>query len=263
VTRLHELTEYLESIAPSHLQESYDNSGLIVGDPLMEIRGVIVCLDSTEEVVEEAIEKGCNVIVAHHPIVFNGLKRFVGANYIERTVIKAIKNDIAIYSIHTNLDNVKKNGVNGKIAEKLGLKDLKILAPKMPEESDIGAGMVGFLNEAMHKETFLKMVKTTMQADCVKYTKWLKESVSKIAICGGSGSFLLETAMEEKCDVFITSDFKYHQFFDANNKIVILDIGHYETEQFTIDLLVGIITDKFSNFAAHYTKVDTNPVKYY
>lgn len=261
--RIHELTEYLESIAPSHLQEAYDNSGLIVGDPYMEITGVIVCLDSTEEIVDEAIEKGCNTIVAHHPIVFSGLKRFTGSNYIERTIIKAIKNNIAIYSIHTNLDNVKKNGVNAKIAEKLGLKNIEILAPKVPDEKEIGAGMVGYLDQEMEKEEFLGMVKSSMQADCIKYTKWLKKSVTKIAICGGSGSFLLDSAIAQQCDVLLTSDFKYHQFFDANNKIVILDIGHYETEQFTIDLLVEIITDKFSNFAAHYTKIHTNPVKYY
>ena len=263
MTKIHELIEYLESIAPSHLQESYDNSGLIVGDPLKEITGVIVCLDSTEEVIDEALEKGCNVIVAHHPIVFSGLKRFTGSNYIERTVIKAIKHDIAIYSIHTNLDNVKKNGVNAKIAEKLGLKNIEILSPKFPDEADVGAGMIGNLEDDMGKEAFLEMVKSSMKADCIKYTKWLKESVSKVAICGGSGSFLLEAAIAQKCDVFVSSDFKYHQFFDANDKIVILDIGHYETEQFTIDLLVEIITDKFSNFAAHYTKIHTNPVKYY
>lgn len=263
MSKLYELIEHLEEIAPSHLQESYDNSGLIVGNPMMEITGVTVCLDSTEEVVDEAIANGHNVVVAHHPIVFSGLKSFTGANYIERTIIKAIKNDVAIYSIHTNLDNVYENGVNAKMAEKLGLVDTKILAPKFPEVNDIGAGMVGDLQEGMDRETFLAHVKKSMGAACVKYTKWLKPSVSKIAICGGSGSFLLDQAIAEKCDVLITSDFKYHQFFDADEKIVILDIGHYETEQFTIDLLVQIITDKFSNFAAHYTKVDTNPVNYY
>lgn len=263
MTRLRELTTYLEEIAPSHLQESYDNSGLITGHPNMEVTGVIVSLDSTEEVIDEAIEKGANVIVAHHPIVFSGLKRFTGANYIERTIIKAIKNDIAIYSIHTNLDNVKSNGVNAKIAEKLGLENIQILVPKFPDEKEIGAGMVGFLPNEMGQEDFLKMVKTSMKAACLKYTKWLKPKVKKIGLCGGSGSFLLDQAIAQDCDVFLTSDFKYHQFFDANEKLVIIDIGHYETEQFTIDLLVEIITDKFSNFAAHYTKVDTNPVKYY
>ncbi len=263
MTKLHELTDYLEQIAPSHLQEAYDNSGLITGNPNWEVKGVIVSLDSTEEVVDEAIEKGANVIVAHHPIVFSGLKRFTGATYIERTIIKAIKNDIAIYSIHTNLDNVKSNGVNAKIAEKLGLLDLQILATKFPDRNDIGAGMVGVLAEEKGKEAFLHLVKTKMEATCLKYTEWVKPKVRKVGVCGGSGSFLLDQAILQECDVFITSDFKYHQFFDANGKIVILDIGHYETEQFTIDLLVEIITDKFSNFAAHYTKVDTNPIKYY
>jgi len=263
MTKLHELIAHLEEIAPSYLQESYDNSGLIVGNPQMEITGVTVCLDSTEAVVEEAINAGHNVVVAHHPIVFSGLKRFTGANYIQRTIIKAIKNDIAIYSIHTNLDNVYSNGVNGKIAEKLNLLHTRILAPKFPDDNSVGAGMVGELAEGMTQDAFLSHVKSAMQTDCVKYTDWLTPKVSKIAVCGGSGSFLLEQAVAEGCDVFITSDFKYHQFFDADRKIVILDIGHYETEQFTIDLLVQIITDKFSNFAAHYTKVNTNPVNYY
>ena len=263
MTLLHELISHLEEIAPSHLQEAYDNSGLIVGNPYMEISGVTVCLDSTEAVVEEAMKAGHNVIVAHHPIVFSGLKRFTGSNYIERTIIKAIKNDIAIYSIHTNLDNVYAYGVNGKIAEKLGLKETRILAPKFPDDSNIGAGMIGKLPQEMGKDNFLALVKSEMKADCVKYTKWLTPNVLNIAVCGGSGSFLLDQAIAAGCDVFITSDFKYHQFFDADEKIVILDIGHYETEQFTIDLLVQIITDKFSNFAAHYTKVNTNPVNYY
>lgn len=263
MTLLHELISHLEEIAPPHLQETYDNSGLIVGNPYMEISGVTVCLDSTEAVVEEAIEAGHNVIVAHHPIVFSGLKRFTGSNYIERTIIKAIKNDIAIYSIHTNLDNVYAQGVNGKIADKLGLQETRILAPKFPDDPNIGAGMMGNLPREMGKEEFLALVKSAMKTDCVKYTKWLKPNVLNIAVCGGSGSFLLDQAITSGCDVFITSDFKYHQFFDADEKIVILDIGHYETEQFTIDLLVEIITDKFSNFAAHYTKVNTNPVNYY
>ncbi len=263
MTKLYELIEHLEQIAPRHLQEAYDNSGLIVGHLEMEVKGVIVCLDSTEEVIEEAIAKECNVVVAHHPIVFSGLKQFTGANYIQRTIIKAIKHDIAIYSIHTNLDNVQAQGVNERIAMTLGLQQCEILSPKFPDQLDIGAGMIGTLTEPMAKEPFLAFVKRQMKTDCIKYTRWIKENVSRVAICGGSGSFLLEQAKDKNCDVFITSDFKYHQFFDADEKIVILDIGHYETEQFTIDLLVEIITDKFSNFAAHYTKVCTNPVKYY
>lgn len=259
---LGELLDHLESIAPLHLQENYDNAGLITGNRDMTVKGVSVCLDSTEAVVDEAIALGNNVIIAHHPIVFSGLRQITGKTYIERTIIKAIKNDIAIYAIHTNLDNILDKGVNQKIADLLGLKDLQILAPKDDNDKTIGAGIVGFLKEPIKLEKFMSYVKETMKAGCVKHTEKLVDQVQKIAICGGSGSFLLDRAIAEKCDVFITADFKYHQFFDANGKIVIMDIGHYETEQFTIDLLVEIINDKFSNFAAHYTKVNTNPVNY-
>jgi dinuclear metal center YbgI/SA1388 family protein len=262
MTYLYELTDYLESIAPLQLQESYDNAGLIVGDKNLKITGVTVCLDSTEAVIDEAIHAGNNVVIAHHPIIFAGLRQLTGKNYIERTVIKAIKNNIAIYAIHTNLDNILTQGVNERIAERLGLRDQKILLPKTSESTRIGAGLVGYLSNQMELEEFLLHIKKQMNASCVKYTDKTKDTVLKIGLCGGSGSFLLEQAIQEECDVFISSDFKYHQFFDANNQLVIVDIGHFETEQFTIDLLVEIINKKFSNFAAHYTKVYTNPVNY-
>lgn len=262
MTKLYELTNYLESIAPLHLQEVYDNAGLIVGNPQMDITGVTVCLDSTEEVIDEAIKQGNNVVVAHHPIIFSGLKKITGKNYIERCIIKAIQNNIAIYAIHTNLDNILRRGVNEKIAERLNLQDCKILAPKDDKNTEIGAGIIANLKEPMETTSFLRFVKDKMKADCLKYTEILKDKVYKIAICGGSGSFLLNRAIAENCDIFISADFKYHQFFDSNSQIVIADIGHFETEQFTIDLLVEIISNNFSNFAAQFTKVNTNPVKY-
>ena len=262
MTRIKELLDYLESIAPLALQESYDNAGLIVGSNDMIITGVTVCLDSTEEVIDEAIENGHNVVIAHHPIVFSGLKSLTGKNYIERCIIKAIKNNIAIYAIHTNLDNVLENGVNQKIANIIGLHEQEILMPKDVANPQIGSGIVGYLKKPMSTDLFLAEMKRKMNASCVKHTKILKESVQKIGLCGGSGSFLLDAAIAQQCDVFVSSDFKYHQFFDANNQIVIADIGHFETEQFTIDLLVDIINQKFSNFAAQYTKVYTNPVNY-
>ncbi len=347
--KIKDLTTYLESIAPSNYQEGYDNAGLIVGDPEAKIKGVLVCLDSIESVVEEAIAKKCNVIVAHHPIVFKGLKRLNGRNYVERTVIKAIQHDIAIYAIHTNLDNVYAQGVNAKIAEKLGLKDTRILAPKaemkklftfvpathsevirkalfaagagqvMPKQdlsfstlgvgtqdgqsgaqvklevlfpsgaqravlsalqeqfpgaaydiiavenasAEVGSGMIGTLKKPIKEEDFLKLLKKNMQAEVVRHTQLLGKKVSRIAICGGAGSFLLRHAMGQKADVFVTADYKYHEFFDADGKIVIADIGHFESEQFTIDLLYEIISKKFSNFAVHCTEVKTNPVHYY
>ncbi len=255
-----DITSYIESIAPLNLQESYDNAGLIVGSPEMELKSVLLCLDSTESIVEEAIEKGCNLIIAHHPIVFSGLKQLNGKNYIERTVINAIKNDIAIYASHTNLDNVFE-GVSRKIAEKIGLANCKILSPST-ENEQIGSGMVGYLPEAMNSKDFLKTLKSTMNTQSIKHTRIVKDTIKKVAVCGGAGSFLLDKAIREEADVFITGDFKYHQFFDADGKIIIADIGHYESEQYTMELLHDLLTKKFPTFAFHLTNINTNPVNY-
>ncbi len=260
--KVFEITDYLEKIAPIHLQEGYDKAGLIVGDPKMEGKGAILCLDSIEEIIEEAIARDCNLIIAHHPIIFGGLKKLNGKNYVERTVQKAIKNDIAIYAIHTNLDNVYLNGVNGKFAEKLQLKKTRILAPKDINTPEIGAGMIGELAEPMEALEFLEYLKLSMGVSCVRHTSILDRPVKKVALCGGSGSFLLNQALQQEADVFITGDFKYHEFFDADGKIIIADIGHYESEQYTIELLFEIISQKFSNFALHLTTVNTNPINY-
>lgn len=262
MTRIKEVVECLHSVAPNHLQESYDNAGLLVGDENAECTGVITCLDSTEEVIEEAITKGCNLIVAHHPIVFRGLKRFTGSNYVQRTIIKAIKHDIAIFAIHTNLDNVLSNGVNQQIADRIGLINTAILSPKDPSEVTIGSGLIGELNVPAQCMDFLKHLKSSMQVGTVKYTKVLDRVIRKVAVCGGSGGFLLEEAVRQEADIFITSDYKYHEFFDADNRIVIADIGHFESEQFTTPLLQELISRNFSTFAAHCTTVVTNPVKY-
>ena len=262
MTKVSEVVEYLHSIAPNHLQEGYDNAGLIVGNVNDDIQGVIISLDCTPAVVTEAINKGCNMIVSHHPIVFKGLKRFNGSNYVEKAVMMAIKNDINLFAIHTNLDNVKSNGVNGRIAEILKLKNQRILLPK-DESGMIGSGMIGDLDEPLEITSFFNHLKSSMKLTTFRHTKIIRDKVSKIAVCGGSGSFLLKDAISEGADVFITSDFKYHEFFDHNDKIVIIDIGHYESERFTIDLLYGLISNKFSTFAAHCTEINTNPVKYF
>lgn len=259
--RIKEILAILESVAPPHLQESYDNAGLIVGDPEAETRGVLFCLDSTEAVVEEAVRKGCNLVVAHHPIVFRGLKRLNGATYVERTVIQAVRQGVAIYAIHTNLDNVYRQGVNARIAEKLGLAETRILVPK-PGQADTGAGLVGELPEAVAEREFLLKVKNTFRAGCVRHTALRDKRVKRVAVCGGSGSFLLADALRAGADAFVSSDFKYHEFFDAEGKIVIADIGHFESEQFTIELLYDIIHEKFPTFALHCTEVNTNPVHY-
>ncbi len=364
---VNEITSFLESIAPLAYQESYDNSGLLVGNPAAEVSGVLISLDCTEEVVDEAIAKNCNLVISHHPIVFKGLKQLVGKNYVERTVIKAIKNDVALYAIHTNLDSVFKNGVNTKIAERLGLAETRILQPKsnllyklsvfvpqkqaetlknalftagaghigeyshcsfttegtgsfLPQEGTqpfvgtqgsvhhetetkievivpkpnknrveqamraahpyeevafdwyalentletVGSGMVGRLDHPMSTEDFLTHVKEKLQTDCIRYTPLTTDKpIEKVAICGGSGSFLLKNAKQQGADAFITGDFKYHEFFDAEGTILITDVGHYESEQFTSELLSELLREKFSTFAIRLSEVNTNPINYF
>ena len=256
------VTDYLETIAPPHLQESYDNAGLIVGDPTKVVTGILTSLDCTEAIVEEAAVRGCNVVVAHHPIVFRGLKRLNGANYVERTVIKAIKLGVAIYAIHTNLDNVRYRGVNERIAQRLGLANLRLLKPKN-EEATVGSGMVGELPEPMSEPDFLSMLKERMQATVVRHTPLLGDAVTTVAVAGGAGGFLLPDAKRAGARVFVTADYKYHEFFDADGDLVICDIGHYESEQFTTQLLAELLTKEFTTFAVLSTERNTNPVRYY
>ncbi len=260
-----EVYDFLHSLAPFQYQESYDNAGLIVGDSAMECTGVITCLDSTEAVIDEAITMGANLVVAHHPIVFRGLKRFNGSNYIEKVVIKAIKHDIAIIAIHTNLDNVISNGVNERIARQIGLENIEPLVVKAEidqSNGSIGSGAIGNLSIAIDEMDFLLDLKNKMNVNVIKHTDLLNNKVSKVAVCGGVGGFLLNDAIRRGAQVFITSDYKYHEFFDTNKRIVIADIGHYESEQFTINLLQELISRNFSTFAAHCTKINTNPVNY-
>lgn len=261
-TTVSDIVSYLHTIAPNDYQENYDNAGLIVGDMDIAVSGVIVSLDCTEAIINEAIAKGCNLIISHHPIVFRGLKRFNGNDYVERTIISAIKNDINLFAIHTNLDNVQVSGVNTKISDTIGLINQRILVQK-GDDHNIGAGMIGSLQKPMDTLDFLNHLKLTMQLNVLKHTTLTHSTINKVAVCGGSGSFLLSHAIQQEADIFITSDFKYHEFFDANGKIIIADIGHYESERFTIDLLYDLISNNFSTFAAHKTKINTNPVKYF
>ena len=240
------------------LQESYDNSGLIVGDRDAEV-------------------KGCDVIIAHHPIVFGGLKRFTGGDYVQRTVIKAIQNNIAIYACHTNLDNVLRGGVNERIAHQLGLDVERVLRPIAADfgsfasssgivDSEVfrtaGAGVLCNLQKPMNVLDFLQHVKERMGAEVVKYTKCDIEVVGKVAICGGAGSFLIGDALRAGADAFITSDVKYHEFFDAQGKMLLCDIGHYESEKYTIDLFSNILSAKFPKFATIFAGTITNPIDY-
>ncbi len=355
----------IERFAPLAYQESYDNCGLLTGHKEQEVTGALLCLDCVEASIDEAIRKKCNLIIAHHPIIFGGLKKLNGTNYVERTVIKAIQNNIAIYACHTNLDNVKL-GVNKKIADKLGLTNQHILAPKKtvlkklvtfvpashletvreslfaagagnignydkcsfalegtgsfrgnenanpfigekgklsleketrlelifetvnefsiltalkqnhPYEEvaydiyqlenmyqDIGSGMTGELEKAVPETEFLSLLKSTFNVKTLKHTTLLNKPVKKVALCGGSGSFLLKQAINSKSDIYISSDFKYHEFFDAENRILVADIGHYETEQFTPEIFYEIISNKFPTFASYLTETNTNPVNYF
>lgn len=275
--RIHEIVSAFEAVAPLALQESYDNSGLIVGDRDAEVTRALLCLDCTEAVVDEAIGKGCDVIIAHHPIVFGGLKRFTGGDYVQRTVIKAIQNNIAIYACHTNLDNVLRGGVNERIAQQLGFDVERVLRPIAVDfgsftssggivDSEVfrtaGAGILCNLQKPMNVLDFLQHVKERMGAEVVKYTKCDIEEVGKVAICGGAGSFLIGDALRAGADAFITSDVKYHEFFDAQGKMLLCDIGHYESEKYTIDLFSNILSAKFPKFATIFAGTITNPIDY-
>ncbi|UTW60711.1 Nif3-like dinuclear metal center hexameric protein [bacterium SCSIO 12741] len=363
--KIQEIIRSLEKWAPPALQESYDNAGVICGDTQQELTEILVSLDCTEAIVDEAIQKGCNLIVSHHPIVFRGLKSLTGKNYVERTVIKAIQNNIVLYATHTNLDHVS-TGVNFQIGQKLGIENPKILAPKkdllqklvtfcpkqqaeevrqalfdagaghigqydhcsfnqagsgtfrasesanpyvgeigkehLEEEVRIevvlpaysknqiisallkahpyeevawdlynlanehpttGAGMVGDLSEPMEVEAFLTLLKERFKVPVVRHTPLVKSKVQRIAWCGGAGSFLIGQAKRAGADLYLTGDVKYHEFFDAEDDLIIADIGHFESEQFTIQLIASHLKQNFSKFASHLTEVNTNPVKYF
>ena len=265
--KLQEIVSFLEEIAPLRFQEDYDNSGLIYGHADLNITGAMVSLDCTEAVIQEAVENGFNLVISHHPIVFKGIKKFNTKNYVERAIVTAIKHDVAIYAIHTNLDKVLQNGVNQKIANTLDLQQINLLdphpSPSLAHEYLIGSGAVGNLRTAMDSKEFLDYLKLKMNLNTIRHTKILPKKIQKVAVCGGAGSFLLDAAKKINSDVFISADFKYHEFFDANDEILVVDIGHYESEYFTIELLIELLSNKFPKFAARYTKVITNPVFYY
>jgi dinuclear metal center YbgI/SA1388 family protein len=259
-----EVIDFLESIAPLHLQESYDNSGLLIGQREHEVKGALICLDCTEAVLDEALAKGCNMIISHHPAIFYGVKKFTGSTITERIIAKAIKNDLILYAIHTNLDNTLNNGVNEQIARKLGMEIDGVLKGMSGNANPmIGAGLLGYFQQPMSEMKFLQLVKERMKAQVVRHTALTNRSIQRVAVCGGSGSFLIEDARKAGAHALVTSDLKYHQFFDADGDLIICDIGHYESEQYTIDLLQSLISGNFPTFAAHCTGINTNPVQYF
>lgn len=265
--KIADITNHLESFAPLFLQEDYDNAGLLTGNYDGECSGVLCTLDVTEEVITEAVRENCNCIVAHHPIIFRGLKQLTGSSQVERVVIAAIKNDISIYAFHTNLDNII-SGVNGMIADKLGLSNRKILEPRL-QVSDLalgrditGSGLIGDISPLREQE-FLERLSSQFNPESVRHTSLTGKSIRKVAICGGSGSFLTASALKAGADAFVTSDLKYHEFFEPVGRMLLCDIGHYESEQFTTDLLIEIILQKFPTFAVLKSEIKTNPVHYF
>jgi dinuclear metal center YbgI/SA1388 family protein len=261
-TRCREVIDFLETIAPLHLQESYDNSGLLIGHPDRDVKGVLVCLDCTDQVLDEAVSKGCNMIISHHPAIFYGVKKITGSNMTERMIEKAIKHDLMLYAIHTNLDNTLANGVNEQIARKLGLEIDGILRG-MSGNPMVGAGLVCYFSDPMPENQFLRHLKEKMKAPVVRHSALTDRPIQKVAVCGGSGSFLLEDAKRAGVQSLVTADLKYHQFFDADGDLLVCDIGHYESEQYTIQLIQSLLSGNFPTFAAHCTEINTNPVQYF
>ena len=252
----------ITEVAPLQWQESYDNAGLQVGDLTAEARKALVCLDITEEVVDEAIGKGCNLIVSHHPLIFRGLKHLTPETYIERAVMKAVKHDIAMISMHTNLDN-SYLGVSRVLAEKLGLKNLHLLQPSEVEPECCGAGMMGEFENAIGEKEFLRLVAEVIGSPCLRHSALTGRAIKKVALCGGSGSPFMQDALRQNADAYLTADIKYHDFFVPEGNILLVDGGHFETEQFTKELIVELIRKKFPTFAAEIAETRTNAVYYF
>lgn len=259
--KIWEIVGALEEFAPLSLQDGYDNAGLQIGlTEDADATGALLCLDVTEDVIDEAVEKGCNVIVSHHPLLFRPCKTIVGADYVQRCVMKAIRNGVAIYSAHTNLDNVGK-GVSWKMAEKLGLTDVTPLEPKLSVEM-AGAGVVGTLPETMEKEDFIVMVKEVFDVPCLRFNSWVGETVRTVALCGGAGAFLATAAENAGADAFITGEVGYHRFFGYENSLLLMELGHFESERFTVELLGEILAKKLPGLRLVDTEIDTNPINY-
>jgi dinuclear metal center YbgI/SA1388 family protein len=256
-----EIIQDLEWFAPLEFQEGYDNSGLIVGDPDIECTGVLINLDCTENVVQEAIQKKCNLIITHHPLIFRPIRNITPESDATRTLVAAIKSDIAIYAIHTNLDNML-SGVNDRLADKLALLNRRILLPRKDKPS-IGSGLIGELQNPLSENQLLKLLKNAFGTPVIRHSPLLGKPVSRVAICGGAGSFLISNALQEGAGFFVSADIKYHDFFEGMDKLVIADIGHFESEQFTVDLLLAVILKKYPNFAVLKSGTVTNPVNYY
>ncbi len=252
----------ITEIAPLQWQEDYDNAGLQVGDLNAEVHKALIALDVTEELVDEAIAKQCDLIVSHHPLIFRGLKHLTPQTYIERVVMKAIKHDIAIVSMHTNLDN-SYLGVSRVLADKLGLTNLHILQPSTDEPELCGAGMIGEFDQPMKEVDFLNLVAEKIGSPCLKHSALTGRMIKKVALCGGSGTPFMSDALRQKADAYLTADIKYHDYFVPEGNILLVDGGHFETEQFTKELIKVLIKKKIPTFAAEIAETNTNAVHYF
>ena len=259
--KIKQVLSALERFAPLPLQESWDNAGLQLGLTEAEVSGALLCLDVNEQIVDEAVAKGCNLIVSHHPLLFRGLKQISGADYVQRSVIKAIKHDIVIVSMHTNMDNAL-DGVNWKIAERLGLTDCKFFAQKTVDGIEAGSGVVGNLPLQMDARAFIELVKKQFGVQCAQCNALLQRPISKVAICGGAGDFLLSDAIGEGADAFITGEMHYHQYFGFEQQIQICVIGHYQSEQYTAEIFRDIIQKDCPGVKTFIAETNTNPIVY-
>ncbi|MDR2413770.1 MAG: Nif3-like dinuclear metal center hexameric protein [Odoribacteraceae bacterium] len=259
--RIQEIIDIIESFAPLHLQADFDNSGLTCGDACRELTSALLCLDVTEEVVNEAIELGANLIISHHPLLFRGIKQVTPATGVERALILAIKRDIALYAAHTNLDVVER-GVSGRVADKLHLSRREILHHEGDLHSPHGYGIVGELETPVESRDFLKRVKEIFHCPVLRHTAIHTPFIRRVAVCGGAGASFISAAIARKADIYLSGDFKYHDFFLAENHLIIADIGHHESEQFTKDIFYELLTEKIPTFAIRISGINTNPINY-
>ena len=259
--KIKEVLSALERFAPLPLQESWDNAGLQVGLTETEVSGALLCLDVNERIVDEAIRKGCNLIVSHHPLLFRGLKTISDLTDVQRTVMKVIENHLCVISMHTNMDNAK-GGVNYRIAEKLGLSDVRFFASKQVDGIEAGSGVTGLLPEPIAADDFVLAVKKAFGVECAMCNELLRRPVRQVAICGGAGDFLLDEALKTGADAFITGEMHYHQYFGYEQKIQICVIGHYQSEQFTTEVFQTIIQEACPGVKALIAETNTNPILY-
>lgn len=259
MVKVKEIASKIEDFAPRALQESYDNAGLQVGFPDAEVTAVLLCLDVTEDVIKEAKERECNLIVSHHPLIFKGLKSLTGADLTQRLVLEALQLGIAVYSAHTNLDSVW-DGVSHEIARRLSVKDIEVLEPHK-DNPHAGLGVVGNISP-LPKIEFLRKVKDTFKVSALRYSAQSPSVVvRRVAVCGGSGASLISAAINAKADILVTGDVKYHDFTSFGSEIIIADIGHYESELCSREILSRIIRENFPELPVYFSDSESNPIK--